>query len=38
MMDQKRLERLCKLLKREKDPDNAAALRWVIFMLEQFLK
>lgn len=37
-LDQKRLDRLYTLLEREKDLDNAAALRWAIFTLEQYLK
>ncbi len=37
-LDRKRLDRLYKLLEREKNPDNAAALRWAIFTLEQLLK
>ena len=37
-LDQKRLDRLYKLLEREKDADNAATLRWAIFTLEMVLK
>ena len=37
-LDEKRLDRLYKLLERERDPDTAAALRWAIFVLEQCLK
>lgn len=37
-LDKKRLDRLCALLEREKEPDTAAALRWAIFTLEQYLK
>lgn len=37
-LDEKRLDRLYALLKREKDADTAAALRWAIFTLEQYLK
>ena len=36
--DKKRLDRLYALLEREQDPDTAAALRWAIFTLEQYLK
>ena len=36
--DEKRLGRLYALLEREKDADTAAALRWAIFTLEQYLK
>ena len=34
-LEQQRLDRLYALLKREPDPDTAAALRWAIFTLEQ---
>ncbi len=37
-LDQKRLDRLYQLLERERDPDTAAALRWAIYTLEQYLK
>lgn len=37
-LEEKRLDRLYNLLEREQDPDNAAALRWAIFTLEQYLK
>lgn len=37
-LDEKRLDRLYALLEREKDPNTAAALRWAIFTLEQYLK
>lgn len=37
-LDEKRLDRLNALLEREKDADTAAALRWAIFTLEQYLK
>lgn len=37
-LEEKRLDRLYKLLDREQDPDTAAALRWAIFVLEQYLK
>lgn len=37
-LDRKRLDRLYTLLERERDPDTAAALRWAIFTLEQYLK
>ena len=37
-LEKKRLERLYKLLEKEQDADNAAALRWAIFTLEQLLK
>ena len=34
-LEQKRIDRLYKLLSRTKDPDAAAALRWAIFELER---
>ncbi len=37
-LDEKRLNRLYGLLEKEQNPDNAAALRWAIFTLEQHLK
>ena len=37
-LDEKRLARLYALLERKQDPDTAAALRWAIFTLEQYLK
>ena len=37
-LEQQRLDLLYALLKKEKDPDTAAALRWAIFTLEQYLK
>lgn len=37
-LEEKRLDRLYALLERERDPDTAAALRWAIFTLEQYLK
>lgn len=37
-LDEKRLDRLYALLEREQDPDTAAALRWAIFTLEQYLQ
>ncbi len=37
-LDRKRLDRLCELLEKERDPDTAAALRWAIFTLEGVLK
>ena len=37
-LDEKRLDRLYTLLKRERNPDTVAALRWAIFILEQCLK
>jgi len=36
--DEQQLDRLYALLRREKDVDTAAALRWAIFQLEQLLK
>lgn len=37
-LEQRRMDRLYALLKKEKDPDTAATLRWAIFTLEQYLK
>lgn len=37
-LEQRRIDRLYDLLEQEKNPDNAAALRWAIFTLEQYLK
>lgn len=37
-LEEKRLDRLYKLLEREQDPDTAAVLLWAIFILEQCLK
>lgn len=37
-LEEKRLNRLYTLLERERDPDAAAALRWAIFTLEQYLQ
>lgn len=37
-LDEKRLDRLYALLEKEQDPDTAAALRWAIFTLEQYLQ
>ena len=37
-VDEQQLDRLYALLRREKDADTAAALRWAIFTLEQYLK
>jgi len=34
-LEQKRIERLYKLLSQTKNPDTAAALRWAIFELER---
>ncbi len=37
-LDRKRLDRLHQLLEKERDPDTAAALKWAIFTLEEYLK
>ena len=37
-IDAARIDRLYDLLRREKDVDTVAALRWAIFTLEQLLK
>lgn len=37
-IDEAMVDRLYALLRREKDADTAAALRWAIFTLEQLLK
>ena len=37
-LDRKRLDRLYQLLEVVKDQNTVAALRWVIFTLEQYLK
>ena len=37
-LDKRRLDRLYELLDQESDPDTAAALRWAIFALEQYLQ
>ena len=37
-LEQQLLDRLYAILKKEKEPDTAAALRWAIFTLEQYLK
>lgn len=37
-LDKRRLDRLYELLDRESAPDTAAALRWAIFTLEQYLQ
>ncbi len=37
-LDKKRLNLLYALLEQERDADTAAALRWAIFTLEQYLK
>ncbi len=37
-LERKQLDRLYSLLEREKDADTAAALRWAIFTLEEYLK
>ena len=37
-LEEKRIDRLYKLLERVKDPDTKAALRWAIFELERMGK
>ncbi len=37
-LDRKRFDRLYRLLEKERDLDNAAALKWAIFTLEGYLK
>lgn len=37
-LDKKRLDRLYNLMAQAANEDDAAALRWAIFLLEQYLK
>jgi len=37
-IERKQLDRLYSLMERERDADTAAALRWAICILEQYLK
>ena len=37
-LEEKRIDRLYKLLERVKDPDTKAVLRWAIFELERMTK